>query len=217
MTNLPVVFASERCLEVITGGSKLLAHQKQQRALPEAEMLDHEAHEVPPGLRGGLDQRFCEVMDAAPVMIWVSGEDKACVWFNRPWLTFTGRGMTQELGAGWIEGVHPDDLELCLRIYSNHFDVRQEFRMQYRLRRHDGAYRWIDDIGIPRYARDGTFLGYIGSCIDLMPLKEAEIALRESDTRLRVRALGLLAATTRIWRRRGDRSRKIARAFDRVS
>ena len=133
-----------------------------------------------------LDERFCEVMDAAPVMIWVSGKDKGCVWFNRPWLTFTGRGMAQELGSGWTASVHPEDYERCLEIYTGHFEARQEFRMQYRLRRQDGAYCWIDDIGIPRYARDGTFLGYIGSCVDVTPLKETGAALRESEARLRV-------------------------------
>src|ERR1700739_472408 len=114
-----------------------------------------------------LDARFCEVMDAAPVMIWVAGTDKACVWFNNPWLTFTGRTMAQEIGQGWSEGVHRDDFERCLDVYNSHFDTRKEFRMQYRLCRHDGAYRWIDDTGIPRFAGDGEFLGYIGSCTDI--------------------------------------------------
>jgi len=118
-------------------------------------------------------------------MIWVSGADKNCVWFNRPWLKFAGRSMAQELGDGWTEGVHPDDYERCLETYVDHFEARIEFRMQYRLRGHDGGYRWIDDSGIPRYARDGTFLGYIGSCMDISHLKETEAALRERDTRLR--------------------------------
>lgn len=133
----------------------------------------------------GLDERFCEVMDAAPLMIWVSGEDKGCVWFNQPWLTFTGRSMAQELGNGWAEGVHPDDFARCLEIYIGHFEARKEFRMQYRLRRSDGAYHWIDDVGIPRYTRDGNFLGYIGSCTDITHLKDTEAALRESEVRLR--------------------------------
>jgi PAS domain S-box-containing protein len=133
----------------------------------------------------GLDEGFCEVMDAAPVMIWVSGEDKGCVWFNRPWLIFTGRSMAQELGNGWAEGVHPDDFARCLEIYIGHFEARKEFRMQYRLRRNDGAYHWIDEVGIPRYTRDRIFLGYIGSCTDISHLKETEAALRESELRLR--------------------------------
>lgn len=127
---------------------------------------------------GGLDARFCEVMDAAPVMIWVSGRDKRCIWFNRPWLIFTGRSMSQELGDGWTEGVHHDDFGRCLEIYTSHFDARNEFRMEYRLRRHDGTYRWIDDAGIPRHARDGTFLGYIGSCTDIHEHRETQGELR---------------------------------------
>jgi PAS domain S-box-containing protein len=125
-----------------------------------------------------LDARFCEVMDAAPVMIWMSGTDKGCVWFNRPWLTFTGRSLAQETGYGWSEGVHPDDFERCIELYSSHFDARKDFRMQYRLRRHDGVYRWIDDTGIPRYAGDNDFLGYIGSCIDIHEYREMQSELR---------------------------------------
>jgi len=132
----------------------------------------------PVELPGGLDARFCEVMDAAPVMIWVSGTDKQCVWFNRPWLNFTGRDMQQELGNGWSEGVHPEDFDHCLETYVGHFDARKEFRMEYRLRRHDRTYRWIDDTGIPRYARDGSFLGYIGSCTDIHEYRETQSELR---------------------------------------
>lgn len=133
---------------------------------------------IPAEPAGGLDARFCEVMDAAPVMIWVSGPDKHCIWFNRPWLTFTGRDMHQELGNGWSEGVHPKDFDRCLETYVSHFDACKEFRMEYRLRRHDGTYRWLDDIGIPRFARDGSFLGYIGSCSDIHEYRETQSELR---------------------------------------
>jgi PAS domain S-box-containing protein len=151
-------------------------------------MLDHEMTGVPTELEGEFDERFCEVMDSAPVMIWVSGPDKGCVWFNRPWLTFTGRSIAQEAGNGWTAGVHPDDFKRCLEIYVSHFDSRRDFRMEYRLRRHDGAYRWIDDIGVPRYTRAGHFLGYIGSCLDISQQKATEATLREIETRLRVAA-----------------------------
>jgi PAS domain S-box-containing protein len=129
-------------------------------------------------LTHGLDAKFREIMDAAPVMIWVSGQDKQCIWFNRPWLTFTGRDMQQEIGNGWSEGVHPKDFDRCLETYVSHFDARKEFRMEYRLRRHDGAYRWIDDTGIPRYAPDGSFLGYIGSCTEIHEHRETQSELR---------------------------------------
>jgi PAS domain S-box-containing protein len=127
---------------------------------------------------GGLDMRFCEVMDAAPAMIWVSGQDKGCIWFNRLWRAFTGRSMAQEVGSGWTEGVDPGDFDACLKTYISHFDARIDFRMQYRLRRRDGVYRWIDDTGIPRFAHDGTFLGYIGSCLDIHEHRETQIELR---------------------------------------
>jgi signal transduction histidine kinase len=86
--------------------------------------------------------------------------------------------MQQELGNGWSEGVHPKDFDRCLEIYVNHFDARKEFRMEYRLRGNDGTYRWIDDTGIPRYARDGSFLGYIGSCTDIHEYRETQSELR---------------------------------------
>ena len=131
-----------------------------------------------PTFPAGLDAKFCEVMDVAPVMIWVSGIDKQCVWFNQPWLRFTGRDMRQEVGNGWTEGVHAEDFDRCLETYVSHFDARKEFRMEYRLRRHDGTYRWIDDTGIPRHAADGSFLGYIGSCTDIHDYRETQSELR---------------------------------------
>lgn len=158
---------------------------------------------------GGLDSRFCEVLDAAPVMVWVSAKDKLCVWFNRSWLVFTGRTIAQEAGNGWIEGVHPEDFDRCLETYASRFDARKEFRMQYRLRRHDGTYRWIDDAGIPRYARDGTFLGYIGSCTDIHDLrqtqdelaehKRAEQTLREFSEKLAAEVERRTLERDRIW------------------
>ena len=148
-------------------------------------MTDNAQH-VSAQPRSGLDEHSCEVMDAAPVMIWVSGVDKLCTWFNKPWLDFTGRSLQQELGNGWAEGVHPIDLQHCLDIYIKQFDAREPFRMQYRLRRHDGNYRWIDDVGVPRRARDGTFLGYWGSCTDVHEAAarlEGEIAVRSRAER----------------------------------
>src|SRR5215469_6757411 len=119
-------------------------------------------------------QSFQHLMDAAPVMVWVSGADKHCTWFNKPWLEFTGRSMTQECGDGWAEGVHRDDLERCVDTYVRHFDQRAPFRMEYRLRRADDIYRWILDTGVPRFGAKGEFLGYIGSCSDINAIKQAE-------------------------------------------
>jgi PAS domain S-box-containing protein len=110
---------------------------------------------------------FHLLADRAKVMIWTSGPDKLCDWFNRSWLEFTGRTMEQELGNGWAEGVHPDDCSRCLSTYTTAFDGRQEFSMEYQLRRHDGVYRLVLDIGSPYFSADEEFLGYFGSCIDV--------------------------------------------------
>jgi PAS domain S-box-containing protein len=120
--------------------------------------------------------RFRQMADNAPVMIWISGSDKLCTWFNKPWLDFTGRTLAQEQGNGWSEGVHADDFDRCLGTYVTAFDARQPFTMDYRLRRHDGEYRWILDNGIPLYDPGGAFAGYIGSCIDITDRKRAEEA-----------------------------------------
>jgi PAS domain S-box-containing protein len=134
------------------------------------------------------ESRFQIVADAAPVLIWMAGVDKLCTFFNKPWLQFTGRSMEQEVGNGWAEGVHRDDLQKCLAIYSQTFDARQPFVMQYRLRRHDGEYRWISDQGVPRHDSQGRFAGYIGSCVDVTELVNKDRALWESEERMRVAA-----------------------------
>ena len=152
------------------------------------------------------ESRFQIVADAAPVLIWMAGVDKLCTFFNKPWLQFTGRSMEQELGNGWAEGVHQDDLERCLQVYTSAFDARQPFVMQYRLRRDDGEYRWISDQGVPRYDAQGTFAGYIGSCVDVTELMTKDEALRQSEERMRLAAdavnLGIWEwhlATNEIW------------------
>jgi PAS domain S-box-containing protein len=125
------------------------------------------------------EERFRLVANTAPVLIWMSGTDKLCSFFNQRWLNFTGRSMEEELGNGWALGVHPDDLDRCLRIYSAAFDGRLEFEMEYRLRRFDGKYRWIVDHGVPRFEPGGAFIGYIGSCIDITDRKLSEEVLHD--------------------------------------
>jgi PAS domain S-box-containing protein len=112
------------------------------------------------------EERFRTLANSAPVLIWMSSVDERCTWFNQSWLDFTGRSMAQELGDGWIQGVHPDDLDHCLSVYHAAFRARRPFTMEYRLHRNDGQYRWILDTGIPLNGPDG-FQGYIGSCVDI--------------------------------------------------
>jgi len=128
------------------------------------------------------DVRFQLMADHAPVLIWVSGPDKLCTYFNKVWLDFTGRTLAQEQGNGWAEGVHQDDLQRCLDIYLGHFDQRLAFNMDYRLRHADGSYRWLTDHGVPRFDAEGAFQGYIGSCVDITERKQAEETIRKLST-----------------------------------
>lgn len=113
------------------------------------------------------EENFKLIADSAPFSLWISGIDKKCFYFNKSWLDFTGRTMDQEVGNGWAEGVHPDDLENCISIYVSFFNARKAFKMEYRLKRYDGVYRWVLDTGCPRYSPSGMFLGFVGSCIDI--------------------------------------------------
>ena len=134
------------------------------------------------------EERFRITADAAPVMIWMSGPDKLCTFFNKSWLDFTGRTLEQELGNGWSEGVHAQDFDKCLETYVSAFDVRKSFTMQYRLRNRHGEYRWISDNGVPRYDAQGTFIGYIGACVDLTELVKREEVLRQFEERVTLAA-----------------------------
>ena len=159
-------FENGRAVHMIGTGQDISERKRAEAALRESE------------------ERFRNMADTAPVLIWVSGADKRCTFFNKPWLDFTGRTMDQEMGDGWTEGVHPDDIERCLATYTSSFDARCGFRMEYRLRRHDGEYRWLLDTGAPGY-REGEFTGYIGSCIDVTERKLMEERLRANEARLR--------------------------------
>lgn len=136
------------------------------------------------------------LVDQSPMLIWRAGPDTLCDYFNQAWLSFTGRSLEEEQGNGWAEGVHPDDLSRCLAHYLEHFDRRAPFEMEYRLRRHDGVYRWLSDHGAPFTDEQGHFAGYVGSCHDVTERVQAEQArAREHQERLeRLEALLPLCA-----------------------
>lgn len=111
--------------------------------------------------------RFRLMADQAPFMVWCSGTDGGCNFVNQPWLSFRGRTFDQETGNGWLEGVHPDDRQRATDTYRRAFDMQQPFEMEYRLQRADGEYRWVRDAGKAHFDMDGSFIGYVGSCIEV--------------------------------------------------
>jgi PAS domain S-box-containing protein len=135
------------------------------------------------------EERFRNLADTAPVMIWVAGPDKVLTFFNKTWLAFVGRSMEQELNNGWTQSVHPDDLDRCFASYSAAFDARRNFDIEYRLRRADGEYRWVLCSGIPRFEPGGVFAGYIGSDIDLTEVRRTR---EEAFERQKLESLGVL-------------------------
>lgn len=126
------------------------------------------------------EARFRVMADMAPVLIWMSDLEGRYHFFNKPWLEFTGRAIEEEEGDGWLEGVHPDDLEVYRSAYHEAFQRREPVAIEYRLRRFDGEYRWILDHGVPRFSADGEFAGYIGSCIDITPYIDKRRLLTEN-------------------------------------
>jgi PAS domain S-box-containing protein len=132
---------------------------------------------------GEGDLRFRTLADTVPILIWTSGTDKLYTWFNRQWLSFVGRTLPQELGNGWVENIHADDVALCFDTYAQAFDARLPFTRSFRLKRVDGEYRWVLDKAVPLFAPSGHFTGYMGCCVDITEQKQVEEALREADRR----------------------------------
>ena len=201
--NVPIV-AAEKVVGVL-GLCTVWEEREMSRELLQAQRLLGEifanamARQAADQALRESENRFRTMADAAPVMIWMSGTNKLCGYFNKRWLDFTGRTLAQEVGDGWAEGVHRDDLERVLELYDMAFDARQAFTLEYRLRRWDGQYGWILDHGAPRFEPDGTFLGYIGSCIDVTERKRAEAELQHQREELahltRVSTIGELSTS----------------------
>lgn len=138
----------------------------------------------------GREDLFQKLADGAPVMIWMSGLDMGCFYFNRAWLAFRGRTLAQEFGNGWAEGVHPEDLQRCVNHYVGCFERRLAFAMTYRLQNAAGEYRWILDRGVPHHGRDGTFLGFFGGCAEI---EDATPVARNAELRPAIMAMQAFA------------------------
>ncbi len=130
------------------------------------------------------EQNFKILADSGEVLVWASGLDKPCHYFNLVWLRFTGRTIEQESNDGWMESVHPEDLPMCRYIYSESYRKQKKFAMEYRLKRYDGEYRWIHDIASPNYNSKGEFIGYIGQCTDITDHKRAQAAITLKNEQL---------------------------------
>lgn len=169
VTNLSVALMDDALVGIGAGLLVFLFERRHGRNITALKLADDRAWES--------EGRFRLVANTAPVLIWTAGTDKLCDYFNQTWLEFTGRALEKEVGNGWTQAVHPDDLEVCVDTYTKAFDLRKSFQMEYRLRRHDGKYRWVLDQGVPRFNPDGSFVGYIGSAVDVTELKLAEEAL----------------------------------------
>lgn len=130
------------------------------------------------------EARFRNMADNTPVMMWVTDPDGACTYLNRVWYEFTGQSEEEVRGFGWLDTTHPDDRAAAEQAFLAANAARQPFRLEYRLRRADGTYRWAIDAATPRFADDGSYLGYVGSVIDIDDRREAEDELRRAKTLL---------------------------------
>jgi len=120
-------------------------------------------------------EQYQLILESSPNMIWRSNLSTECDYFNKTWLNFTGRTFEEEYGFGWATGVHPDDYERCVKIYLDNFKLEHPFEMDYRLKRYDGQYRWINDRGVPFYDKNKIFIGFIGSCMDVTDKIEGQL------------------------------------------
>jgi PAS domain S-box-containing protein len=151
--------------------------QQGGRSLLLATLFDQTERKLAERSLSESEARFRNLADSTPMLIWTSGLDGKCNYFNRTWLEFRGRTLDEERGEGWAEGVHPEDLDRCLKTYMDAFGHRVPFEMEYRILRHDGIYRWLLEKGLPRFTQELEFTGYVGSCMDITDRKAAEEAM----------------------------------------
>ncbi len=158
-------------------------------SIDEITLLRHRLAEMEAELQGlkrsesDAQQRFRDLLDAAPLMTWMSGADAMFIFLNKAWLEFRGRSMQEEVGNGWAEGLHPDDRDLCLETYLKAFSARQPFRVQYRMRRANGEFAWVEDSGMPRI-EDGAFAGFVGTAVDISDRRRRMFTPDEASVRL---------------------------------
>jgi two-component system CheB/CheR fusion protein len=160
-------------------------------------MSDNPEHRRAEAALRESELQYRTLADSGQALIWTSKADKKCDYFNQPWLDFTVLALEEELGDGWVEDLHPEDLQRCIEVYTGAFERRERFSLDYRLRRHDGEFRWVQDDGTPRYDIHGNFLGYIGHCLDITERKRSEVERAKLEAQLhqaqKMESIGRLA------------------------
>lgn len=176
----------ETAVECMKAGASDYVLKTHIARLPQAIMSTMQRHRAETDREQAMEavreseKRFRMLADSAPVLIWMAGSQGEYLYFNQPWLHYTGIPLEKQLGDGWLTAMHPDDAQRCMNLYLEAYMARRPFEMEYRLKRRDGVYRWFLDRGQPRFLSDDKFIGYIGSCIDITERKEAEQRLNES-------------------------------------
>ena len=158
------------------------------------------------------ESRFRNLADHAPVMIWVTDPTGACHYVNERWCNFTGTSRQKNYEFGWLDSVHADDRKKSGSVFRSAAANKEAFRAEYRLRRHDGEYRWVIDSAAPRFAHDGAYLGHIGSVLDVTNEKRAEEEIRRARDQLEVRVAQRTAELEAEFARRTDLARRLATA-----